>query len=189
MSLSPKKDKPGKKGRQSRRSGIPVGEMCIFAMLGTIMFLSKLLMELLPNIHLLGALTMTYTITFRRRALIPIYVYVFLNGIYAGFSLWWFPYLYIWTVLWGVTMLLPRALPRKWRYVLYPIVCALHGLLYGILYSPAQALLFKLNLRETLVWIAAGFPFDIIHAIGNFALGFFIIPLSELLLRLARQVR
>ena len=53
-------------------------------------------MELLPNIHLLGMLTMVYTIVFRIKALIPIYVYVFLNGIFAGFSPWWIPYLYIW---------------------------------------------------------------------------------------------
>ena len=72
-------------------------------MLGTIMFVSKIVMEALPNIHLLGTLTMTYTVVYRKKALIPLYVYVFLNGLYAGFSLWWVPYLYIWTILWGIT--------------------------------------------------------------------------------------
>ena len=73
--------------------------MIVFAMLGTIMFCSKILLEVLPNIHLLGMLTMTYTVVFRRKALIPIYIYVMLNGLYAGFNIWWIPYLYIWTIL------------------------------------------------------------------------------------------
>ena len=40
-------------------------EMILFAMLGAIMFCSKIFMEFLPNIHLLGMLTMTYTVVFR----------------------------------------------------------------------------------------------------------------------------
>ena len=86
--------------------------MIVFAMLGTLMFTSKLLMELLPNVHLLGAFTMSYTVAFRKKALIPIYVYVFVNGVYAGFATCWIPYLYVWAVLWGVVMLLPKRMPE-----------------------------------------------------------------------------
>ena len=50
--------------------------MVIFSMLGTIMFCSKIIMEVLPNIHLLGMFTMVFTVAFRKKALIPIYVYV-----------------------------------------------------------------------------------------------------------------
>ena len=64
-------------------------------MLGTIMFTSKIAMEALPNIHLVGMLTIVYTLVFRTKALIPIYIYVLMNGVYSGFSLWWMPYLYI----------------------------------------------------------------------------------------------
>ena len=76
-------------------------DLVLFAMLAAIMFCSKVVMEFLPNIHLLGVLTMVYTIVFRSKALIPIYGYVLLNGLYAGFSIWWVPYLYIWTILWA----------------------------------------------------------------------------------------
>lgn len=51
-------------------------DVVLFAMLATLMFTSKLLMEALPNIHLLGMLTMVYTLAFRYKALIPIYLYV-----------------------------------------------------------------------------------------------------------------
>lgn len=164
-----------------------IREMCVFAMLAAIMFCSKLVMEALPNIHLLGMLTMVCTLAFRVKGLIPIYLYVFLNGLFAGFSVWWVPYLYVWTVLWGMTMLLPRRMPRGVKCVVYPAVCACHGLFFGTLYAPAQALLFGFDLETTLAWIAAGFPFDVIHGIGNFCVGFLILPLSELLLKLLRQ--
>ena len=96
------RDKNPRRGKK----GLSIREMAIFAMLGALMFVSKIIMEVLPNIHILGLLIIVYTLTYRVRALIPIYIYVLLNGLIAGFSLWWVPYLYIWTLLWGATMLL-----------------------------------------------------------------------------------
>jgi len=156
----------------------------VFAMLGALMFCSKIVMEVLPNIHLLGMLTMTFTIVFRARALIPIYIYVLVNGIYAGFSLWWIPYLYIWAILWGITMLLPRRMPNKLACVVYAAVCALHGILFGALYAPAQALMFGFNFEQTLAWIAVGLPWDLLHGIGNLFVGTLILPMSQLLRKL-----
>ena len=166
-----------------------IQETVLFAMLGTVMFVSKIVMELLPNIHLLGMLTMTYTLVFRKRALIPLYIYVMLNGLYAGFTMWWVPYLYIFTILWAATMLLPRRLPRWTRSLLYPAVCALHGFLFGILYAPAQAIMFGLDFSGMMAWIAAGLPFDLIHGISNLFTGALVLPFSELLRRLARKQR
>lgn len=167
--------------------GITIRELCVFAMLGALMFASKLIMEVLPNIHILGLLIMVYTIAFRTKALIPMYIWIMLNGLFAGFATWWIPYLYVWTVLWGITMLLPKKMPRKVGAVVYPLICCLHGLFFGVLYAPAEALLHGLDFNGMLAWIASGFAFDITHAIGNFAAGLLIIPLSDLLLKLKRM--
>lgn len=161
--------------------------MIVFAMLGAIMFASKIIMEALPNIHLLGMLVVTYTTVYRHRALIPIYIYVLLNGLFGGFSMWWVPYLYIWTILWGITMLIPRRLPKKVKFVIYPVICSIHGFAYGILYAPAQAVMFGLDFNGMIAWIIAGFPFDLIHGISNLIVGFLILPLSELLDRLNKK--
>ena len=158
--------------------------MVVFAMLGTLMFISKIVMEFLPNIHLMGVLTMIYTIVYRKKALIPIYVSVFLNGLYAGFNLWWVPYCYIWTILWAVTMLLPRRMPVRIAVPVYMIVCALHGLLYGILYSPFQALAFGLSFKGMIAWIISGLPWDAIHAVGNLVAGTLIVPIATVLSKL-----
>ncbi len=160
--------------------------MTVFSMLGTLMFCSKIIMEVLPNIHLVGMFTMVYTLAFRTKALIPIYIFVLLNGLYAGFSVWWIPYLYIWTVLWGVTMLLPKTMPPMASRVVYPILCALHGFLFGILYAPVQALMYGFGFPEMLAWIAAGLPFDVLHGIGNFIAGLLILPLSNILKKLMK---
>ncbi len=163
--------------------------MIVFAMLGAIMFCSKVIMEALPNIHLLGMFTMTFTVVFRKKALIPIYVYVFLNGLYGGFSMWWIPYLYIWTILWGVTMLLPRNMPRKIKFIVYPAVCCIHGLLFGVLYAPAQAVMFGLNFEQMIAWIVAGLPLDLLHGVGNLFAGLLIVPFSELFEKLLKRQR
>ena len=155
-------------------------------MLGTLMFLSKLLMEWAPNIHFLAMLTVVYTVVYRTKALIPLSVFVLLTGVYAGFNVWWVPYLYLWLILWGVTMLLPRHMPPRVALPVYSVVCFLHGLCYGTLYAPAQALFFGYTWQMMLSWIAAGFPWDVIHACGNLAASFLILPLVSLLQRLER---
>ena len=156
-------------------------------MLGSLMFGSKLIMEVLPNIHLLGMFTMTYTVAYRKKALIPIYIYVLLNGLYAGFNIWWIPYLYLWTVLWAVTMLLPRNMTKKAKCIVYPVICALHGLLFGTLYAPAQALMMGMSFKSTIAWIIAGLPWDAVHGAGNLVAGTLIYPLSELLRKLTKS--
>lgn len=158
-----------------------VKEIAVFSMLGAVMFASKILMEILPNIHLLGTFIVAITVVYRKKALYPIYIYVLLNGIFAGFATWWIPYLYIWTVLWAAVMLLPKNMPPKIAPFVYMIVCALHGFGFGVLYAPAQALMFGLNFDATLTWIAAGLPFDITHGISNFCCGILIMPLIKLL--------
>ena len=158
--------------------------MVLFAMFAALMFTSKIIMEAFPNIHLLGMLTMLMTVVFRKKALIPLYLYVIVQGLNAGFAPWWVPYLYVWLPLWGVAMLLPQSLPRRVAIPLYMGVCALHGLCFGALYAPFQALAFGLDFRGMLAWIAAGIPFDLIHAAGNFAIGALVVPLSGVLSRL-----
>lgn len=156
-------------------------EIAVFGMLGAVMYASKMLMEVFPNIHLLGMFTMAFTIQYRKKALYPIYVYVLILGMFSGFSTWWVPHLYLWAILWGVTMLLPRTMPSRVRPIVYMTVCAVHGFLYGVLYAPAQAVLFGLDVHGMIAWIMAGLPFDLIHGVSNFFAGALIQPVVSAL--------
>lgn len=162
---------------------INLKELAIFSVLGALMYVSKMVMEFLPNVHLLATLIVAMTVVFRAKALYPLYVFVFLTGLLNGFNLWWIPYLYIWTVLWGVTMLLPKQMPSWLAPIVYIVVAGLHGFAYGTLYAPAQALMFRLNFEQTIAWIVAGLPWDAIHGISNMVCGLLILPLIAVLRR------
>ena len=148
------------------------------------MYASKIIMELAPNIHLLGVFTVAFTVVYRKKALYPIYVYVLLNGALSGFGTWWIPYLYVWTILWGIVMLLPQKMPKKIKPLVYMTVCAMHGFMFGILYAPVQALLFGLSFKGTIAWIVSGLPFDFIHGVSNFFCGMLIVPIISILRKL-----
>ena len=160
---------------------LKIKEIVLFGMLGGLIFALKLAMEPFPNIHLVGVLIVAITVVYRAKALYPLYLFIFIFGLYYGFSVWWLPYLYIWTVLWGAVMLLPKNMPPKIAPVVYIAVCGLHGFLYGVLYAPAQVLLMGFNFEQTLAWIAAGFPFDITHGISNILCGVLIMPIIKVL--------
>lgn len=165
---------------------LTIREIAVFGMLGAVMYVSKMIMELIPNVHLLGTFIVAFTVVYRQKALYPIYVYVFLNGIFSGFAAWWIPYLYIWTVLWAFVMLLPRKMPAKIQPLVYMCVCAAHGFLFGTLYAPAQALIFGLSFQGMVAWIVAGLPWDCIHGVSNFFCGALIMPIVSVL-RLAEE--
>lgn len=160
---------------------LTVKELTIYAMLGTLMYASKVIMEFVPNVHLLGVFTVALTVVYRKKALYPIYIFVILTGILNGFATWWIPYLYLWTVLWGIVMILPKKIPKKVQPIVYMIVCAAHGVLYGTLYAPAQAILFGLSFKGMITWIIAGLPWDFIHGVSNFFCGVLIMPMISAL--------
>ena len=164
-----------------------IRDIIVFTMLGTIMFTSKLIMEFLPNIHLIATFIAVFTLVYRWKALIPIYVFVFLTGLYNGFGTWWYPYIYIWTILWVLIMLIPKRISINKKVVISTIFCGLHGILFGTLYAPFQALAFGLNFEGMIAWIVAGLYYDFVHMCGNIALSVLILPLYNVLIKLENK--
>ena len=172
-------------------------QLILFAMYGAMMFISKLMMEGIPNIHPLTMFIMTFSIVYGLKALIPVYIYVFLNGLFAGFDMWWFPYLYIWALQCIITcfikFMITRFLPEKAKLpvsaVVYPVTAALLGLTFGVLYAPAQAVMMGFNFSMTIKWIITGLYFDALHCAGNFCIGLLILPMSQLLRKLHEATR
>lgn len=174
---------------KQRNKKIPVKEIAVFGMLGALMYASKVIMEVIPNVHFLGTFIVAMTVVYRKKALYPIYVFVFLTGLMNGFGTWWIPYLYIWAILWGATMLLPKNLSGKKAVVVYCAVSSLHGFLFGTLYAPFQAIMYHLDFNGTIAWIVAGLPYDAIHGVGNLCCGMLIVPLADLLRKAEKLVQ
>ncbi len=166
---------------------LTIKEIVLFGMLGALMFATKKAMELLPQIHLLGMFIVAITVVYRQKALYPLYIYIFLDGVFCGFNPGWIPYLYIWVILWGAVMLLPKNLPEKRQAPVYITVSAAHGFLFGLLYAPAQALLFHMSVSQTILWWVVGFfSADLIHGCSNLISGMLISPLIKLLKNIDR---
>ena len=164
-------------------------ELTKFALFGALMYAQKAVLASLPNIHLTAVLITAFTVVYRVKALYPLLIYVFLEGLFSGFTVWWIPYLYIWPILWGAVMLLPKDLiNKKFGALIYMLVCSLHGFLFGTLFTPAYALILGMNFEESLAWIASGLPYDMIHGISNFCLGILIVPIIKVLLKLEMNI-
>ena len=167
-----------------QRKPVTAREIALFGLCAGLMLAGKKVMEPLPNIHPVGLMIVVMTVLFRARALYPLYTYILLEGLLGGFGTWWIPYLYVWVILWAGVMLLPRNLPPRLAPLIYGLICGLHGLAFGALYAPAQALLYGLNFKTMLMWIASGFPYDCIHGVANFVLA---AVLSVPLIRVGRR--
>jgi len=162
-------------------------------MFAALMLASQIALTALPGVQLVGLFIAAITLAYRSRALIPIYVYVLLYCMYYGFSVFCFPYLYIWLPLWGAFMLAGKIkFPekrKKLRAFTYMALCGFFGLAFGIMYAPFQAFIFGYSFRLAVLWLIKGLPADITHCVNNFVFGAAILPLSQLLKRLDRMYR
>ena len=178
-------------GRVSRRrkAVLTIYEIAVFGMLGALMMVSDILMNIIPNVHLVGVMIVVATVVYRRKALFPIYVYVLLIGLSEGIGTWWIPYLYVWTVLWGMVMLLPRRMPKWLAPVVYAVVCGLHGLAFGFLWIPSQMALMGFSWEQALIWWQFGFfTADVPHGIGNLVGSTLVVPLVTLIRKFDKRI-
>lgn len=158
-------------------------------MLGALMLASKTLLESVPNIHPVTMLLIVYTAVYRRKAIFPLLVYLVLDTLKWG-MMTMVPYFYIFPLCWLVTLLVPPTLSNAKKQICYTAICTFFGLAFGALYAPWQALVFMKTTDPSKIfaWIAAGIPYDLVHAAGNFAASFLILPLSALLIKLEKGI-
>ncbi len=173
--------------KSSDKKRLTTHEIAVFALLGAIMLASKTLLEAVPNIHPVTMLLMTYTVVYRKKAIFPLVIYLVLDTLKWGIMTM-VPYFYIFPLCWLCTMAVPRSLSRGKQQLCYTVICTLFGLLFGTLYAPWQAFVFmkSFELSKIAAWIVAGLPYDLIHAAGNFAASFLILPIAALIRKIDR---
>lgn len=154
-------------------------EIVILGLMTAILLVAQVGMSFLPNIELVSLLIIVYTLVFRKKVLLIIYAFVLLEGLIYGFGTWWITYLYVWTVLAGITWLLREMeSPLGWA-----IVNAAFGLMFGALTAITN--LFISGIGGMVSYWVAGIPFDLLHCAGNFATALVLYkPLTLLLRRL-----
>lgn len=140
-----------------------VKELTVMALLGAILYVGQVALAFLPNIEVVSILVLVYTLTFGRKALLPIYVFVLLEGVTYGFGLWWTMYLYVWTVLYLVV----RLMRKNDSVLVWAVVNGAYGLSFGALC--AIPYLITGGIGTAAAWWIQGIPFDMMHCAGNFA--------------------
>lgn len=148
-------------------------------MLGGLTFGAKFVMAGLPNIEPVSLMVMLFGVLFGKKALFPIYTYVFLEFALNGLGLWSIPYLYVWPLLALMAWLL-RSMNSSLGWAM---LSGVFGLLFGALCAPVS--LAVGGPAFALSWWLSGLGFDLLHCVGNFALAMILfVPLRRLLSRL-----
>lgn len=156
----------------------------LFGMLGALTFAAKVAMAALPNIEPVSLFVMLFAVTFGRKCIYPIYTYVILEWLVYGFSLYSFPYAYIWGILALAAWLLrDMEHPLGWA-----ILSGAFGLSFGFLC--ALVYLFFGGPGVMIVKWIAGLSFDLLHLAGNFTIALFLFnPLRKLLKQLYANIQ
>ncbi len=149
--------------------------MVLFGLLGALTFAAKYVMSFLPNIEPVSLMVMIFAVTFGLKALYPIYLYVLMEILFYGISLWNINYLYIWTIL-----ALAAYLLRKMQHPLgWAVLSGAFGLLFGALCGIVDVFIGGVGYAVA-KWVS-GIPFDILHCAGNFFLTLILFaPLRKL---------
>ena len=158
---------------------LTVRELVLFGILGAMTFAAKYVMSLLPNIEPVSLMVMLFAVVFGWKWVYPVYLYVVLEILFYGISLWNINYLYIWAVLAIGAMCL-----RKMDGALgWAMLAGVFGLFFGALCGIVDIFIGGFGYAVT-KWIS-GIPFDIAHCVGNFFIALVLFkPLRQLMEKL-----
>lgn len=162
-------------------------EICLYGILGVIIFILKLIMAPLPNIEPVSLLIIVYTIVFGRKAMYALSTYVCLEVIVYGFGIWSIGYCYIWVCL-VLTVLYVYNLRQSINPLMWSIVSGAFGIIMGALYIPLYII--SGGYTFALSWWISGVPYDIIHGVANFVICLVLFkPMTKLLTTLKKQYK
>lgn len=154
-------------------------ELVVLALLGAILVVAQIALSSLPNIELVSLLVYLYAKIYGKKAFIPVYIFVLLEGLLYGFTIWWVTYLYVWAIL----VILSVITKHESSTFVCAAVTSLFGLSFGLLCTiptlliggPGAAVTFFVN----------GLPFDMAHFAGNLTAALILYyPLYSLMSRL-----
>ena len=147
-------------------------DICLIGLMVAVIEACKFALASIPNVELTSFWLILFTLSFGKRSLFTIPVFVLLEGVIYGFGLWWVMYLYAWPLLAVIVLLL-----RKSDHVLtWSLLAGVFGLLFGLLCSIPYLFVGAADggllngLRTAFAWWIAGIPWDLIHGAANFIL-------------------
>ncbi len=167
-----------------RKGKLAVIDIVLSGVLGALTFAAKYVMSPLPNIEPVSLMVMLFAVVLGRKWVYPVYLYVLLEILTYGISLWNVYYLYVWAVLAIVAYLF-----RRFQHPLFwAAVSGGFGLLFGALCGITDIFIGGIEYAVA-KWIS-GISFDLLHCGGNFVIALVLfVPLRKLLTKLYRKMR
>ena len=161
---------------------LTIREITLFAVLGAMTFALQVAMAPLPNIEPVSLLVMVFAVVFGWKCLYPVYVFVVMEILFYGISTWNVYYLYVWTVLALVAILMRKSTnPLAWA-----LLSGVYGLFFGALCGIVDIFIGGFAYAAS-KWVS-GIPFDLLHCGGNFGIALIMFkPLRNLLEKLYRR--
>lgn len=159
---------------------MPVKKITRIALLSAILYVSKVALEMLPNVELVSLLIMIYALVFGAETFWIITVFNLFELIQWGFGSWWISYLYVWPLLCLCVLLLKKLI--KEEFLIWSVVLGCFGLLFGSLFAIAYL---PVDPSYALAYWLSGLMWDVWHGVWNFVLMIILgKPLYRLLSRL-----
>ncbi len=158
--------------------------MVLFGILGSMTFAAKYVMSGLPNIEPVSLMVMLFAVVFGKKWVYPTYLYVAMEVLFYGISLWNINYLYIWAVL----AVLARLCRKMQGRLNWAMLSGIYGLAFGALCGIVDVFIGGFSYAVA-KWIS-GIPFDIAHCAGNFVIALVLFqPLRTLMEKLYGKMK
>ena len=131
----------------------------IMGLLSAILIIGQVGMSFLPNIEIVTPFILVYTLIFKKKVFYIVYAFVFLEGLIYGFGIWWANYLYVWTILAIIVLLLQK----NQSVIIWAVVAGAYGLIFGALCAIPYFI--AGGIGAGMAYWTSGMPFDITHCI------------------------
>ena len=159
-----------------------IKDIALIGMMSAILVAVQVTLSFLPNIELVSLLIILFTLVFGWKALSIVYIFVAVEGFVYGIGIWWMNYLYVWTVLFVIVMLL-----REIKSTLFwAIISGAYGLGFGALCAIPYFI--TGGIPSGFAYWVQGIPYDLLHGAGNFVTALVLFrPLYAILNKINKQ--
>lgn len=167
--------------KHTKTGRLSIHKICLFSILGALLFAAKTIMSFLPNIEPVSLMVLCLAVCFGLQGLIPVYIYIACEFLFWGIGPWSICYLYVWAVLFSAGLLLKKLQLDS------PLIMACLAAVFGFLFGALCALPICIagGWSAALAWWQAGIPFDLLHGTVNFCIVLLLYaPLRKLMFML-----
>lgn len=147
--------------KKAKQNSMKVLYIVTMGLLSAILLVGQVGMAALPNIEPVTMLLIAYTLVYKKKVFYIIYAFAFMEGVIYGFGIWWINYLYVWTIL----ALLVLLMQKNESTVIWCVVAGAYGLAFGFLCSFPYFI--SGGPGAGFAYWASGIPYDIMHCVGN----------------------